>query len=519
MHCGIQQLSGKSVPKSITQGVAMLALHACEQLRNQGLPLPALDALLLAHSLSQREAEASPTEDTPGGGVRPPKQGGAAAQRLANLCGVLIAGVLAPSIRPALPPGESPLTRLHGGTAGGAGKSSGGGAVPSAPSEWRLGQAKQLHLITPLPSLRPGLSPLSQVAKLLDDHRTSLSPMTNRPLLLPWSKRTLVPDFTLSEGGAPSTSLKPRPSFGDGTVTPSRTGGASPILSPACPGDQTSRLVHSGRSPGDTSEGGGLGRRTSAGKPEWLHTLALHGLLGESYDVFNMEGDKCRALACSPMLLSPAGLGSQSHAFAVATTRERRVHAVQVPDASSPPMGKGGGPREGGLGHPLLAAPTRRPSSVSSQAPTPRSGSSGLSMSGFSFNRLASTKTGGLIQAQSSTTHAAAVVAHPGRDTFLSGDHIFMWRFGSEASTASYVPMLDPHHSIQAGAMRLIMPDLVQAPNWESAVRIRYSRTGSRFAGIGEGGLVALWRPEVEPFGSGGLRYADWTHHGSACPR
>ena len=58
----------------------------------------------------------------------------------------------------------------------------------------------------------------------------------------------------------------------------------------------------------------------------------------------------------------------------------------------------------------------------------------------------------------------------------------------------------------------------VQAPHWDSAARIRYCRSGTRFAAIGEGGAVALWRQDVEPIGAAGLRYADWVHHVSVTP-
>ena len=50
-----------------------------------------------------------------------------------------------------------------------------------------------------------------------------------------------------------------------------------------------------------------------------------------------------------------------------------------------------------------------------------------------------------------------------------------------------------------------------QAPHWDTAVALDYSRTGSHFAGLGEGGLVAVWRQDR--IGAGGIGYADWAHH------
>ncbi|GLI71120.1 hypothetical protein VaNZ11_016189, partial [Volvox africanus] len=48
--------------------------------------------------------------------------------------------------------------------------------------------------------------------------------------------------------------------------------------------------------------------------------------------------------------------------------------------------------------------------------------------------------------------------------------------------------------------------------HWGHVTALSYSTpSGGRFAGIGEGGLVAMWRTDV--IGLGGLGYADWAHH------
>ena len=47
-------------------------------------------------------------------------------------------------------------------------------------------------------------------------------------------------------------------------------------------------------------------------------------------------------------------------------------------------------------------------------------------------------------------------------------------------------------------------------PHWGHAASLTYSATGARFAAIGEGGLVAMWRSDV--MGAGGAGYADWAH-------
>ena len=43
-------------------------------------------------------------------------------------------------------------------------------------------------------------------------------------------------------------------------------------------------------------------------------------------------------------------------------------------------------------------------------------------------------------------------------------------------------------------------------------VSLRYTRLGTRFFGLGVGGLVATWRQDLPP-AAGGLGYADWVHH------
>ena len=50
-----------------------------------------------------------------------------------------------------------------------------------------------------------------------------------------------------------------------------------------------------------------------------------------------------------------------------------------------------------------------------------------------------------------------------------------------------------------------------QVAHWGGAAAIRYSRSGTRFGAVGEGGLVAIWRPDMAS--SAGIGYADWVHH------
>ncbi|KAG2488583.1 hypothetical protein HYH03_012902 [Edaphochlamys debaryana] len=136
-------------------------------------------------------------------------------------------------------------------------------------------------------------------------------------------------------------------------------------------------------------------------------------------------------------------------------------------------------------------------------------------------------------------TSTVALASHPERDSYLSGSahmSVYAWRFGESVPQGAFIPCAEPTGAAAtaaaAAASRAVRSggfgagpggaaaaaaavsgalDLA-APHWGHAAALAYSTpSGGRFAGIGEGGLVALWRTDV--MGPGGLGYADWTHH------
>jgi len=130
------------------------------------------------------------------------------------------------------------------------------------------------------------------------------------------------------------------------------------------------------------------------------------------------------------------------------------------------------------------------------------------------------------LSATMNAVHAGALAPHPDTDLFLSGshsDHVFMWRYGESHCRAAYVPITTPNNApggTVSGApgagggtkRQALLLELLQSPHWDGAARLRYTRVGSRFVGVGEGGVVACWRQDLAP-GPGGVGYADWAHH------
>ncbi len=54
--------------------------------------------------------------------------------------------------------------------------------------------------------------------------------------------------------------------------------------------------------------------------------------------------------------------------------------------------------------------------------------------------------------------------------------------------------------------------DAVATPHWGVPTALRFSRSGSRFAAVGEGGLVGLCRHDAIS-AAGGLGHAEWVQH------
>lgn len=48
-----------------------------------------------------------------------------------------------------------------------------------------------------------------------------------------------------------------------------------------------------------------------------------------------------------------------------------------------------------------------------------------------------------------------------------------------------------------------LLLEILQCPHWGGVAKLLYTRQGSRFLGLGDGGLVATWRQDIPPDGSG----------------
>ena len=59
---------------------------------------------------------------------------------------------------------------------------------------------------------------------------------------------------------------------------------------------------------------------------------------------------------------------------------------------------------------------------------------------------------------------------------------------------------------------RLQIHEAVGAPHWGVPAALRFSRSGARFGGVGEGGLVGLWRQDFIS-AADGLGHAEWVQH------
>ncbi|GAX73065.1 hypothetical protein CEUSTIGMA_g518.t1 [Chlamydomonas eustigma] len=333
---------------------------------------------------------------------------------------------------------------------------------------------------------------------------TSGSPPTQHQMSLDADAPSAFAMYQAAHGGihshrtslAVSRTTRDSVTFG-GTSPPAGNGGPrSPTASPsAAPQLPNSALLPSRSSSGvsATSVAASL-QHHDTHHPHHPHLAHQGSLFEEPLDVINIEGDKCRATASSG-LVTPDGHGRP---FAVVTGNSGLLW--------------------GGLSAPSTAAKQQQQLQQS-----PASLFLGLMQQVLDHVRWTPDpwavmandvreNTGPSTSA--SHTHSAAVAAHPERDLFLSGsssDHVFLWKHGETSSRATYLPLLERDAHKPTPNSRQLLPDFILAQHWETAVALQYSRKGSHFAGLGEGGLVAVWRQDR--VGSHGLGYAEWTHH------
>ncbi|GIM04382.1 hypothetical protein Vretimale_8962, partial [Volvox reticuliferus] len=290
------------------------------------------------------------------------------------------------------------------------------------------------------------------------------------------------------------------------------------------------------------------GRKGEAGVSR---NLSGWGPFEAPWDVLAVEGDRCRSVVV------PKGRGPDEEGqlpFAVATAKSGLVGGLLGPPALLPPS-KAAGPSSLFMGlmqsvlHHVRWTPD--PWAMMSGGYTDEAAGGGAGATsadqaadgGMPPSLSYGGGGGGSGPGSVWSTSTCALASHPERDIYLSGSSgqlVYQWRYGEHSSHSAYVPCLEPHSAsaaatlaaaargrsasgggaaVPAGAMgsgaaaAAVATALDLHPaHWGHVAALSYSTpSGGRFAGIGDCGLVAMWRTDV--LGVGGLGYADWTHH------
>lgn len=110
---------------------------------------------------------------------------------------------------------------------------------------------------------------------------------------------------------------------------------------------------------------------------------------------------------------------------------------------------------------------------------------------------------------------AQALASHPQQATLLSGaapGYLHAWRFTDGTLKATYAPLPFSHHMTDSTSSAVPQP--TQVVNWSYATSVAYSDSGSRFAAIGKGGWVAMWRHDAQWANTahGRVGCCDWAH-------
>ncbi|KXZ50483.1 hypothetical protein GPECTOR_16g658 [Gonium pectorale] len=310
-------------------------------------------------------------------------------------------------------------------------------------------------------------------------------------------------------------------------------------------------------SPHSYSSGASGGGPEGARRPEGTAAPSGWGVFEAPWDVLAVEGDRCRSLA---VMRDRSVVGDDGQLpFAVATAKSGLVGGLLGPPALAPQARAAAGPSSLFLGlmqsvlHHVRWTPD--PWAMMSSEPTDewQNGAAGGgaavatgSAAGSSSAAVGPPAGGGRGGSQHAgggggaagpgscaSTATVALASHPERDWYLSGSTgllTYQWRFGEAAAHTVYVPCPEPHpgaanvasaaaararaggaSAASVAAASAAALDL-HAPHWGHAAALAYSTpAGGRFVGIGEGGLVALWR--ADGLGPGGLGYSDWMHH------
>ncbi|KAL0048506.1 hypothetical protein WJX82_004799 [Trebouxia sp. C0006] len=122
----------------------------------------------------------------------------------------------------------------------------------------------------------------------------------------------------------------------------------------------------------------------------------------------------------------------------------------------------------------------------------------------------------------------STLAAHPTRQLFLTGcstGEIYLCQFGETKAKAGYTPM-PGHLEAPAPSPQSLFTTPPKSWNpspgvnfthWGQPQAVCWSDDGERFAGLGDGGVVATWRldaPRMQASDTGYLGRSDWCHQG-----
>jgi WD40 repeat protein len=111
---------------------------------------------------------------------------------------------------------------------------------------------------------------------------------------------------------------------------------------------------------------------------------------------------------------------------------------------------------------------------------------------------------------------AQALASHPTQPCVATGSapgYIHLWAPGDAALLATYAPLPFSHSLVDAPSGAVPQPQ--QVAHWRYATDIAFNAAGTRFAAIGKGGWVCMWRYDAQwaDTAHGRVGCCDWSHH------
>eukprot|EP00803_Ostreobium_quekettii_P006943 evm.model.scf_1246.1 EVM.evm.TU.scf_1246.1 scf_1246:4740-12226(+) len=222
---------------------------------------------------------------------------------------------------------------------------------------------------------------------------------------------------------------------------------------------------------GSQSAGRESGDGASAGQQEPILCL-------DAKDLLQIEGDKCVGVCCARTTEQEGQTnGVHAHKVAVATMKHGLHYVDFGPPVPTVTAGRAGFVSQKLQQHQWPACRFAKPR----------------------LTRSLSRRSAPAVQVQE--LHTGLLEAHPTHNLFLSGSPngiALLRRFGESSPCASFMPLT-------SGAWRGC------PSSWANVSRLTWSSSGDRLAGIGTGGMAAMWRLDAGG-GSASGGYADWRH-------